>query len=101
MATETNGKSFGEILNIWEEVVIASATKEDIGGRRSYTLRELEMIMRLKHLIVDKKFTIEGARDQIISESDLINQHANLLMQFNDMRAELSDLYFYAKKNHL
>ena len=29
MATETNGKSFGEILDIWGEVVLASATKED------------------------------------------------------------------------
>ena len=29
MATETNGKSFGEILNIWEEVVLSSATQED------------------------------------------------------------------------
>ena len=29
MATETNGKSFGEILNIWREVVLASATQED------------------------------------------------------------------------
>lgn len=89
------------VLRYWEEVVPSLSPMKDIGGRRSYTLRELEIIMRLKHLIVDKKFTIEGARDQIISESDLINQHANLLMQFNDMRAELSDLYFYAKKNHL
>lgn len=29
MATETNGKSFGEILDIWEEVVLAYATYED------------------------------------------------------------------------
>ena len=29
MATETNGKSFGEILRIWEEGVLASATLED------------------------------------------------------------------------
>ena len=29
MATETNGKSFGEILNIWKEGVLASATYED------------------------------------------------------------------------
>ena len=29
MATETNGKSFGEILNTWREVVLASATQED------------------------------------------------------------------------
>ena len=30
MATETNGKSFGEILNIWREVVLASATQENL-----------------------------------------------------------------------
>ena len=29
MATQNNGKSFGEILNIWREVVLASATQED------------------------------------------------------------------------
>ena len=29
MATANNGKSFGEILNIWREVVLASATQED------------------------------------------------------------------------
>ena len=29
MATETNGKSFGEILNIWRECVLESATQED------------------------------------------------------------------------
>ena len=29
MATETNGKSFGEILNIWREGVLESATQED------------------------------------------------------------------------
>lgn len=29
MATETNGKSFGEILDIWKEMVLASATYED------------------------------------------------------------------------
>ena len=29
MATETNGMSFVEILNTWEEVVLVSATKED------------------------------------------------------------------------
>ena len=29
MATETNGKSFGEIMNIWRECVLESATQED------------------------------------------------------------------------
>lgn len=29
MATNTNGKNFGEILNIWKEVVLATATQDD------------------------------------------------------------------------
>lgn len=29
MANNTNGKSFGEILIIWEKAVLASATQED------------------------------------------------------------------------
>lgn len=29
MATQNNGKSFGEILNIWKEVVLATATYDD------------------------------------------------------------------------
>ena len=29
MATDTNGKSMGEILNIWKSVVLATATYDD------------------------------------------------------------------------
>lgn len=29
MATETNGNSFGEILEIWREIVLATADQDD------------------------------------------------------------------------
>ncbi len=89
------------VLRYWEEVIPGISPMKDIGGRRAYTQRELEVIMRLKHLIIERKFTIEGARDQIIAEVDAINENANLIKQLHDMRAELTDLYFYAKKHNL
>ena len=54
------------ILRYWEEVIPGFAPQKDIGGRRTYTQRELEIIMRLKFLIYEKKYTIEGARNQLI-----------------------------------
>ncbi|MCR5494944.1 MAG: MerR family transcriptional regulator [Treponema sp.] len=89
------------VLRYWEEVIPGLSPMKDIGGRRSYSQRELEMIMRLKHLIVNRKFTIEGARDQLIAEVDAVNENADLVKQMHDMKAELTDLYFYAKKHKL
>ena len=89
------------VLRYWEEVIPGFAPMKDLGGRRVYSQKELEMVVRLKHLIVERKFTIEGARDQIISESDAVNDHADLFMKMQSVRSQLNELYLYAKKNRL
>jgi DNA-binding transcriptional MerR regulator len=85
-------------LRYWETVIPGFSPQKDIGGRRIYTQRELEIVMRLKFLIQEKKFTIEGAREQIISEVDLIAENATLLKQIHDLRKDLTDLYMCVKK---
>ena len=47
------------VLRYWEEVIPGFAPQKDMGGRRTYTQREIEMIFRLKYLINEKKFTAE------------------------------------------
>ena len=64
------------VLRYWEEVIPGFAPKKDFGGRRLYSQKDIETVLRLKHLIYQKKFTIEGARDQIISESDAFEKNA-------------------------
>ena len=59
------------VLRYWEEVIPGIAPKKDLGGRRVYSSRDIQTIMRLKFLIQEKKFTIEGARSELIAESDL------------------------------
>ena len=51
------------VLRYWEEVIPGFAPKKDFGGRRLYTQKDLETVLRMKHLIYQKKFTIEGARE--------------------------------------
>ena len=57
------------ILRYWEEVIPGFAPRKDLGGRRVYTQRDLDLVLRLKYLIYERKFTIEGARDEILHEN--------------------------------
>ncbi len=86
------------VLRYWEEVIPGFAPKKDFGGRRLYSQKDLDTVFRLKHLIYQKKFTIEGARDQIISESDAFEKNADLLMQIRSARQELTEAFFALRK---
>ncbi len=86
------------ILRYWEEIIPGFAPQKDFAGRRLYSQHEMELIFRLKYLIYEKKFTIEGARNQIIEDADAINNNFELIKQIQELRDELTDLYMYAKK---
>ncbi len=86
------------VLRYWEEVIPGFAPKKDFGGRRLYSQKDMETVLRMKHLIYEKKFTIEGARDQIISESDAFEKSADLLGQLRAARRELAEAFFALRK---
>ena len=81
------------ILRYWEEVVPSLTPQKDLGGRRTYSQRDVQIILRLKHLIQEKKFTIEGARNQLISEMDMSESVADLVQNINQIKGDLLDLY--------
>lgn len=86
------------VLRYWEEVIPGFAPKKDFGGRRLYSQKDMETVLRMKHLIYEKKFTIEGAREQIISESDAFEKSADLLGQLRAARRELAEAFFALRK---
>ena len=89
------------ILRYWEEVIPSLATKKDIGGRRSYSSRDLQIIFRLKYLIQEKKFTLEGARNQLIEDAGNLaeqNNSSDFVLQINEIRGELLETYLLVKK---
>ena len=85
------------VLRYWEEVVPGFAPQKDMGGRRTYTQREIEMIYRLKYLINEKKFTAEGAGQQLLEEAQALEENAELIRQIHEARTELSKLYLDLK----
>ena len=58
------------VLRYWEEVIPGFAPQKDAHGRRLYTQREIDLIRRMKYLIYTKRYTIDGARSQLIRESE-------------------------------
>lgn len=96
------------ILRYWEEVIPSIAPQKNIGGRRMYSLRDVQLIMRLRYLIQEKKFTIEGARNCLLEDAAIIsnvqdNNYGNLaeaLTLINELRSDLISLFTDSRKNN-
>lgn len=86
------------ILRYWEEVVPGFTPQKDMGGRRIYTQREVELIFRLKYLINEKKFTAEGAGRQILEEAQTVQNNSETIQQIHEVREFLSQLYLQLRK---
>ncbi len=80
-------------LRYWEEVIPSFSPSKGDGGRRYYTKTDIQLIFRLNYLITEKKFTIEGARNQIISDASLSSLAQTVIPEINSMRSDLLDLY--------
>lgn len=87
------------VLRYWEEVIPCFSPKKDINGRRIYSARDIDTINRLKYLIYTKRYTIDGARSQIIQESAVAETHIQAVQALHEIRGELGDLYLNIQKN--
>ncbi|MDR3284923.1 MAG: MerR family transcriptional regulator [Treponema sp.] len=91
------------VLRYWEEVIPSMAPRKDLGNRRAYTMRDIQNIRRLNYLINEKKFTIEGARAQLIAEAGLVHaggeQTASVMQTLYELKQSLTDLYFRVKQS--
>jgi DNA-binding transcriptional MerR regulator len=56
------------VLRYWETEFSVLSPKKSGTGHRLYRRKDVELLLRIKHLLYEKKFTIEGAR-QLLHES--------------------------------
>lgn len=91
------------VLRYWEEVIPSLAPRKDLGGRRAYSQRDFQTIMRLKYLIQERRFTIEGARSEMIAEAGAYvssqQELATALETISEVRSSLTELYMLVKKH--
>src|ERR1700722_18387039 len=57
------------VLRYWETEFATLSPKKSGTGHRLYRRKDVELLLRIKHLLYDRKFTIEGARQSMHEEA--------------------------------
>lgn len=57
------------VLRYWETEFPSIAPKKSPGGQRMYRRKDLELLLLIKHLLYERKFTIAGARQWLAERS--------------------------------
>jgi DNA-binding transcriptional MerR regulator len=84
------------VIRYWEKEIPFLQPRKDLGGRRIYGKRDLLVFFRLKYLLYDRRFTLEGAKEQLFREFSSDRQDLAALIQA--LRSDLLDLYFLAHR---
>lgn len=83
------------ILRYWEKEIPLLQPRKNSFGRRLFSTRDIKIVMRLKHLLYTRHFTIQGAREQLTRE---MTEHQDIRACIDEIRSDLIDLYFTAHK---
>ena len=57
------------VLRYWESEFPSLSPKKSGTGHRLYRRKDVELLLRIKHLLYEKRFTIEGARHALQQEA--------------------------------
>jgi DNA-binding transcriptional MerR regulator len=82
------------VIRYWEQEIPMLSPEKSLTGRRVFHDRDLQILFRLRHLLYDKKYTIEGARNRILEEidSDRLDMTSSIRQIRSDLLTILSKL---------
>ena len=78
------------VLRYWETEFPAVGPKKSDTGHRMYRRKEVELLLRIKYLLYEKKYTIEGARQYLQTESMLSKRKRQVKTEQRDLFSELA-----------
>jgi DNA-binding transcriptional MerR regulator len=61
------------VLRFWETEFPFLKPVKSSSGQRLYSKNEVDLVLQVKHLLYDEKFTIEGVKKRITTKGKLIN----------------------------
>ena len=62
------------VLRYWESEFPSLSPKKSGTGHRLYRRKDVELLLRIKHLLYEKRFTIDGARQYLHDEAKSLHQ---------------------------
>lgn len=85
------------VLRYWEKEIPEVSPKKDKAGNRIYSPGDVQLLLRIKHFLYSKRFTIEGARQEILSELGEID--LDFRASVAALRDSLLSIYSITRKN--
>lgn len=82
------------VLRYWEKEISQLSPRKDSFGRRIYSSADLSLLLRLKHLLYERRFTIEGAKEELLLSA---TRGADLRALSDAVRAALLPAYFASR----
>lgn len=67
------------VLRFWESEFSFLKPEKSSTGQRIYSRKEVELILQVRRLLYDEKYTIDGVKKRISTKGKLINQDDLLL----------------------
>ena len=86
------------VIRYWEGEIPLIQPEKNSYGKRAYSERDLQIFYRLKYLLYDRRYTLEGAREQLYRE--LTGEDQDLRSKISALRSELLKLFFSIKVNN-
>lgn len=84
------------VLRFWETEFHQIRPKRTSSGQRLYRKRDLNLILEIKDLLYNKKFTIPGAKRHIQSHTKAHGESSSQLL-LDEIRSELLSIRDYLK----
>lgn len=79
------------VLRFWETEFRKIKPKRSPSGQRLYQKRDIELILQIKHLLYNKKFTIRGAKEYLkLKKTDHIIKSSTISIK--EIREELKSI---------
>jgi DNA-binding transcriptional MerR regulator len=69
------------VLRFWESEFRVLQPKKSGTGHRLYRRKDVELLLRIKHLLYEKRYTIEGARQSMQSEGRRVKTRRSTSVQ--------------------
>lgn len=79
------------VLRYWEKEIALLQPRKDLAGRRVYSSKDVRILLRIKYLLYERHFTLQGAQEQLYRELAGNNQNARACL--DALRSDLMELY--------
>ena len=79
------------VLRYWETEFDSLRPRKNRAGRRVYTRDDVEVVQRIRHLLREEKYTIEGARQVLEREEKGEASQREELLRLRQFLEELRD----------